>query len=65
MCPEYVVRPVTIAEQAIAAAKRVADTGEPALNPHPEGSDAYRKWNVCFKRAMQMQAQCDDCQGGA
>jgi hypothetical protein len=46
------------------AAKRQADTGEREHNPHEQGSDAHRRWNVCFERALQMQTASEDIEGG-
>jgi hypothetical protein len=59
------IRPVTIAEHAILSARRTVETGECVPNPHDEGSDAYRKWEVCFKRALQMQTAPEGSEGCA
>lgn len=46
------IRPITIAEQADAAARRTVQTGEVQPNPHPEGTDAHRQWKAAFERLL-------------
>lgn len=55
MSPDYEIRPITIAESAMRAAKHAADTGERLPNPHDEGTADHRRWDACFKRAYQLQ----------
>lgn len=64
MCPEYSIRPVTIAESAMRAAQRQAETGERQYNPMVLGTPAHHKWAACFERALQLQT-CPDCDGCA
>lgn len=55
MCDDYTIRPVAICEQAMRAAKRQAETGEPQYNPMVLGTDAHRRWAAAFERALQLQ----------
>lgn len=60
------IRPLTIAEQAIAAARLTVQTGEQQPNPYASADPSIaRKWDVCFMRAMAMEQSCSDCEGGA
>lgn len=64
MCDDYQIRQVTIAESAMRAAKRQAETGERQHNPMILGTAEHRQWAACFERALQLQT-CPDCDGGA
>jgi hypothetical protein len=58
------IRTITIVEQADLAAKRAVETGEPKINPHPEGTPEYRRWEVCYARLLQLRA-CPESEGSA
>lgn len=58
------IRPVTIGEQAEAAAKRFIATGEPEHNPH-QGTEQEQRWRSCFERWLLQLSAVEGTEAGA
>jgi hypothetical protein len=57
------IRPITIAEQAEAAARRFVQTGEKEENPHRATGNEQR-WRSCFDRwVLALSAGVDEERG--
>lgn len=60
------VRPISIAEQAAAAARKTVEAQEVEPNPHPEHTDAARAWQAAYERYLLLYSSDSlELEGGA
>lgn len=64
MSADTSIRPVTVAEQAEAAARRFVESGEPEQNPH-KGTPAEAKWRSSYERWLLALTAPQDVEGSA